>query len=71
MPADPRLLYVIVAVVFFFLLVSIRPRREAIRHALRRALIVEATYFAAVYLLAQMGRTPLESLLAGILAVIQ
>lgn len=68
MPADPRLLYVIVAVVFFFLLVSIRPRREAIRHALRRALIVEATYFAAVYLLAQMGRTPLESLLAGILA---
>jgi len=70
MPQDQRLVYLIGAVVFFFLLVSIRRRREAIRHALRRVIIVEAAYLGVVYLLAQVGRTPLEALLGGIVAAL-
>lgn len=68
MPANQSPLYLIIAVVLFFLLVSIRRRREAIRHALRRAIIVEAVYFGVVFILVQAGRTPLEALLAGIVA---
>jgi len=70
MPADQHLLPIIAGVVFFFLLVSIRRRREAIRHRLRRAILVEATYFAVFYILVQIGRTPLEGLLAGIAAAL-
>lgn len=69
MPTNPTLL-LIVAVVLFFLLVSIRRRREAIRHRLRRAIIVEAVYFGAALILVQMGRTPLEALFAGIAAAL-
>jgi hypothetical protein len=61
----PRL---IVAFVIFLLLLSLRPRREAIRHWVRRIVIVEATYFAVVYLMVHIGRPPIESLLEGILA---
>lgn len=70
MQADQPLLYVIIAVVLFFLLVSIRRRREGIHHALRRAIIVEAVYFGVVLILVQAGRTPLEALLAGIVAAL-
>ena len=70
MPADPQILYIIVGVAFFFLLVSIRRRREAIRHALRRAIIVEATYFGVAYILAQVGRPMTEALLGGIVAAL-
>jgi hypothetical protein len=70
MLADQHLLPIIAGVIFFFFLVSIRRRREAIRHALRRAIIVEATYFGLFYILVQIGRTPLEGLLAGIAAAL-
>jgi len=70
MPPDQQLLSIIAGVVIFLLLVSIRRRREGIRHALRRAIIVEATYLGVVYILAQARRTPLESLLGGIVAAL-
>ncbi len=71
MPANQhQFLYLIVAVVFLFLLISIRRRRESIRHRLRRAVIVEVTYFGVAYILVQVGRTPLESLLGGIVVAL-
>jgi hypothetical protein len=63
----PRLAIGFVA---FLALVSIRRRRESIRHWLRRAIIVEATYFGVVLVLVKAGRTPLESLLGGIVAAL-
>jgi hypothetical protein len=70
MPADQQILYIIVAVVFFFLLVSIRRRREAIRHRIRRVIIVEGAYLGVAYVMAQAGRTGIESLLGGIVAAL-
>lgn len=61
---------IIVGVVFFFLLVSIRRRREAIRHRLRRVIIVEGAYVGVAYVMAQAGRTAIESLLGGIVAAL-
>jgi len=63
-------LCIIVGVVFFFLLVSIRRRREAIRHRLRRVIIVEGAYVGVAYVMAQAGRTAIESLLGGIVAAL-
>ena len=70
MPADQRTLYIVAAVVVFFLLVSIRRRREAIRHRIRRVIAVEGTYLGVAYVLAQIGRTGVESLLGGIVAAL-
>jgi hypothetical protein len=70
MPADQRILGIFVAVVFFFLLVSIRRRREAIRHRIRRAIIVEGVYVGVAYVMSQVGRTGTESLLGGIVAAL-
>jgi HNH endonuclease len=64
---DQRLLYLVAAVVMFFILVSVRRRREAIRHAIRRVLFAEGTYLLVVYFMVQAGRTALETLLAGLL----
>ncbi len=70
MSADQQLLKIIAGVVIFFLLVSIRRRREAIRHRIRRVIVVEAAYLGVVYLMAQTGRTGIESLLGGIVAAL-
>lgn len=70
MPADQQLLYIVAAVVVFFLLVSIRRRREAIRHRIRRVILVEGTYLGVAYVLAQIGRTGIESLLGGMVAAL-
>ena len=68
MLTDSRILYVIVAAVVFLVLVSLRRRREAIRHAIRRVFFAEATYVLVVYLMVLAGRTTLEALLAGVLS---
>jgi hypothetical protein len=70
MPADQQLLKIVAGVVIFFLLVSIRRRREAIRHRIRRVIIVEGVYVVVVYVMAQAGRTQLESLLGGVVAAL-
>lgn len=54
----------------FLALVSIRRRRESIRHWLRRAIFVEGAYFGIIYVLVKLGRTPLESLLGGVVAAL-
>lgn len=58
--------------VFFILLglLSIRRRREAIRHRLRRIIIVEAVYFGAVLVLIRLNFTVPVSLLSGLLAAL-
>ncbi len=68
MQVTPQLAQIVVAVVFLFLLLAIRRRRESILHRLRRAIIGEATYFGVALILAKLGRTPLEAILGGILA---
>jgi hypothetical protein len=70
MPADQQLLKIVAGIVIFFLLVSIRRRREAIRHRIRRVIIVEGVYLGVAYVMAQMGRTGIESLLGGIVAAL-
>lgn len=70
MPADQQLLKIVAGVVIFFLLVSIRRRREAIRHRIRRVIIVEGVYLGVAYVMAQVGRTGIESLLGGIVAAL-
>jgi len=70
MPADQQLLKIIAGVVIFFLLVSIRRRREAIRHRIRRVIVVEGVYVGVAYFMAQAGRTSIESLLGGIVAAL-
>src|SRR5258707_565633 len=70
MPEGIQLPYIIVGVVALFLLVSIRRRREGIRHALRRAVIVEATYIGVAYVLVKAGRPPIETLLGAIVAAL-
>src|SRR5271163_4810507 len=60
----------IVFFVLFLLALSIRRRREAIRHTVRRVIIVEATYVLVVYFMAAAHRTPLESLLAGVVSAL-
>jgi hypothetical protein len=69
MPAD-RLLKIVAGVVIFFLSVSIRRRREAIRQRIRRVIIVEGVYVGVAYLMLQVGRTGVESLLGGIVAAL-
>jgi len=65
---DSRLLYLIIAIVgFFVLVVALRRRREAIRYAIRRAFLAEAAYLLVVYFMVQAGRTTMEALLAGVL----
>lgn len=54
--------------VLFLLLVALRRRRESIRHAIRRGFFAGATYVGVVYVLAQRGRTAVESFLGGVLA---
>jgi hypothetical protein len=68
MPTDQRFVYIIVAVVFFLLLVSIRRRREAILHRVRRGIVVEGIYVGVAYVMVQAGRTTIEALLGGIVA---
>lgn len=51
-------------------LASIRRRREAIRHKIRRILIVEFVYIGVAYGISELGRTGLESLLAGVVAAL-
>src|SRR5258708_10088794 len=70
MPVDQNLLKIVAGVVIFFLLVSIRRRREAIRHRIRRVVIVEGVYAGVAYVMAQVGRTGIESLLGGIVAAL-
>jgi hypothetical protein len=70
MPADSQLPYVIIGVVAFFLLVSIRRRREAIRHALRRAIVVEAVGFGVFLIVMQVGGTPLNAGLCAVVAAL-
>lgn len=60
----------VVFVIIFLFLMAVRRRREAIRHAIRRIFIVEVTYLGVAYLLAQIGRSPVESILGGILIAI-
>ena len=62
MPTDQRFVYIIVAVVFFLLLVSIRRRREAILHRVRRGIVVEGIYVGVAYVMVQAGRTTIEAL---------
>lgn len=66
MTADQRLLYIVVGVVVFFLLVSIRRRREAIRYKLRAVLVTELAFIATVYVLVQLGRSAFEAILGGL-----
>ncbi len=61
------IVYLVVAVIVFFVLVSLRRRREAISHAMRRVFLAEVAYLLVVYLMVQAGRTTLEALLAGLL----
>ncbi len=68
MPINSRILYLIAAVAVFLVLVSLRRRREAIRHAMRRVFFAEAAYLLVVYLMVQAGRTALEAILAGVLS---
>jgi hypothetical protein len=70
MPADWWVPRIIGFMVITLILVSIRRRREGILHRLRRVIIVEATYIGVVYVLSQLGRTGLESLLGGIAAAL-
>jgi hypothetical protein len=49
-------------IVVTLVLVSIRRRREAIRHRIRRIIIVEGVYIGVAYALSQLGRTGIESL---------
>jgi hypothetical protein len=55
-------------IVITLFLVSIKRRREGIRHRLRRIVIVEGVYIAVAYVMNQLGRTGVESLLGGVLA---
>jgi hypothetical protein len=50
-------------------MLGIRRRREAIRYALRKAIILEAVYFGVVYLMLRNGQPPLTTALAAIVAV--
>ncbi len=66
MPADWWIPRLIVTFLVLLLLASIRRRREAIRHAVPRLIIVGGAYLGTGYVLAKMGRTAVESLLGGI-----
>jgi hypothetical protein len=71
MQVTPQLAQVIIAVIFLFLLLAIRRRRESILHWLRRAIFVEATYVGVTLFLAKLGKTtPLESVLGGVVAAL-
>jgi hypothetical protein len=63
----PRIVAFIVIIV---VLASIRRRREAIRHRIRRILIVEGVYIGVAYGVSQLGRTTVESLLGGVVAAL-
>jgi hypothetical protein len=67
MPANVSVLHVVGFVIVFFVLLSLRRRREAIAHAMRRIFLAELTYLVVTVLMVKAGRTPLESLLAGVL----
>jgi hypothetical protein len=65
-PISQKLIFAVAGVFVFFLLVSIRRRRQSIRHAIKTAFIVECAYVSVVYILLRIGRTPPEAVLGGI-----
>jgi len=67
MPADQRLLYLLAGFVLFLVLVSLRRRREAIRHAIRRVFLSEAAFLLVVVVMVQAGKTGPEVLVIGFL----
>jgi hypothetical protein len=64
---DYAFVAVSMAVLVVPVLLGIRRRREAVRHKLRRVLIVEAAYLLVVYALIQARQSPLTATLAGLL----
>jgi fucose 4-O-acetylase-like acetyltransferase len=54
--------------VILWLLVSLRPRRERILHWLRRAILIEAAYLVASYIMIHANFSLIESLFGGLLA---
>jgi hypothetical protein len=70
MPGDLWIPRLVIVFVIFLLLVSIRRRREAIRHRIRRVIVVEGVYVGVAYVMSQVGRTGTESLLGGIVAAL-
>lgn len=71
MPIEWWIPRIIGFVLITLILVSIRRRREAILHRLRRVIIGEFVYVGVAYGLSQTARTtPLESLLGGLVAAL-
>lgn len=56
----------IAGVVTYPLLLGIYRRREGIQHTIRRIILAETVFLGVGYLLTQMGWTPTESLLGGL-----
>jgi hypothetical protein len=56
--------------VIFWLLVSLRPQTEPLLHWVRRAILIEAAYLAASYIMIHANFSLMESLFGGILAAL-
>jgi hypothetical protein len=65
-----EILIFICILVGFPLLLGIRRRRESIRYRLSKIILVEGTYLGLAFVLIKAGRTPLESILGGMVAAL-
>ena len=54
----------------FPVLLGIRRRRDGIRFWIRKIIMVEAAYLGFTFVLVKLGRTPLESMLGGLVAAL-
>jgi hypothetical protein len=68
-PSHPLLIFAVILASLPILL-GLRRRREAIRYAIRRVVIVEVAYFGLAFTMLHYGQPPLTAILAGLVAAL-